>query len=883
MSDAVTRLNAALEGRYEIERELGEGGMATVYLAKDLKHNRNVALKVLKPELAAVVGAERFLAEIETTANLQHPHILPLFDSGEADSFLFYVMPYVEGETLQERIDREKQLPVDDAVQIAMAVANALQTAHEQGIVHRDIKPANILMSRGEPLVADFGIALAVGAAGGSRLTETGLSVGTPFYMSPEQATGDQQVGPASDTYALAAVLYEMLTGEPPYVGTTAQAVLGRIIQGAPVSATEIRKAVPANVDAAIRKALEKLPADRFTGAQEFAKALGDPSYRHGEVVGGAPGAVVGRWKTGALAASGLAAVLAVSLGMSLRPEAPPQVERFSLLPAQFQVPDYEFDISDDGTTTVFQVTEGSEWRLMVRRLGDLAPTVVPGTELGDGPQISPDGTELAFFIGGELKVVPLIGGVVRTLVNEAFCCSRWGRDGYLYYSDSDRLISRVPVSGGPAERVTELEESDDGQHGDFEIVADQDVAVFTVWGNPVRVEAMRLSTGARAVLAPGVRPHITADGILVFGTLEGQILAARFDAQDMTLESAAVPVVEGVRVDGDQYPYYTVSRNGALVYWSGASTAGNDGRVVRVDRSGRVEPIDPTWEYNPGSPEVAIDLSPDGQRLAVKITSDNGDDIWVKQLDDGPLSRLTFDPERDWRPRWSADGQWIYFSSWRNGELDLYRKASDGTGAAELVLDMDGHVAEAVRTPDEAWFILRLGGSQGGVNNRDLVGLRSGETETVPLAGESYDETAAALSPDGRWLAYESTETGRSEIYVRPFPDVNGGKWQVSANGAINPAWANNGREIFYISQGEMVVAELDLDTGFEVLGRETLFNLAGLGLARGANYTNWDVALDDQSFYMVQIGAFEDGERSNEFILVQNWLEEVRARLPD
>ena len=255
MSDPITRLNAALEGRYRIESELGEGGMATVYLADDLKHERKVALKVLKPELAAaVVGAERFLAEIKTTANLQHPHILPLFDSGEADTYLFYVMPRVEGESLRERLDREHQLPVDEAVQIAKNVAEALDYAHRQGVIHRDIKPANILLQDGKPVVSDFGIALAVGSAGAARLTETGLSVGTPYYMSPEQATGDQYVGPPSDTYALAAMLYEMLTGEPPYMGNTAQAVLGKIIQGTPVSATEIRKSVPANVDAAIRK-----------------------------------------------------------------------------------------------------------------------------------------------------------------------------------------------------------------------------------------------------------------------------------------------------------------------------------------------------------------------------------------------------------------------------------------------------------------------------------------------------------------------------------------------------------------------------------------------------------------------------------------------------
>ena len=286
MSDSVTRLNAALEGRYAIERELGEGGMATVYLAEDLKHERSVALKVLKPELAAVVGAERFLTEIKTTANLQHPNILPLFDSGEADGFLFYVMPYVEGETLADRLERESQLPVDEAVKVATEVSDALEAAHERGVIHRDIKPANILLSRGRPLVADFGIALAVSAAGGGRLTETGLSLGTPHYMSPEQATGDQGVGPATDIYALGSVLYEMLVGEPPYTGSNAQAILGKIIQGKPVSATEERPAVPANVDAAVRKALEKLPADRFKSAASFAAALNDPHFATTAIAG---------------------------------------------------------------------------------------------------------------------------------------------------------------------------------------------------------------------------------------------------------------------------------------------------------------------------------------------------------------------------------------------------------------------------------------------------------------------------------------------------------------------------------------------------------------------------------------------------------------------
>jgi serine/threonine protein kinase/tetratricopeptide (TPR) repeat protein len=274
MSDAITRLNAALEGRYSVERELGEGGMATVYLAKDLKHNRNVALKVLNPEFAAVIGAERFLAEIETTANLQHPHILPLHDSGVADGLLFYVMPYVEGESLREKLDREQQLSVDEAVGLTTAVAEALQAAHEQGVIHRDIKPANILLSRGSPLVADFGVALAVSAAGGDRLTETGLSMGTPHYMSPEQAAGESRIDARSDIYSLAAMLYEMLAGEPPYTGPTTQVILTkRLVEPVP-SVRRIRDKVPASIDAAIQQALAPVPADRFATTGEFTAAL---------------------------------------------------------------------------------------------------------------------------------------------------------------------------------------------------------------------------------------------------------------------------------------------------------------------------------------------------------------------------------------------------------------------------------------------------------------------------------------------------------------------------------------------------------------------------------------------------------------------------------
>ena len=282
MTVQTDRLNTALDGRYRILRHLGEGGMATVYLCEDLKHDRQVALKLLKPELAAVLGAERFVQEIKTTAALQHPHILPLFDSGAADGFLFCVIPFIDGETLRAKLDRETQLGVDDAVRIARDVAAALHYAHTRGIVHRDVKPENILLHDGRPMVADFGIALAVSAAAGGRMTDTGLSLGTPHYMSPEQATAEKEIPVRSDVYSIGSVLYEMLTGQPPHLGGSAQQIIMKIITTPAELVTVHRKSVPPNVAAAVAKSLEKLPADRFESAKAFAEALTNPAYGNG-------------------------------------------------------------------------------------------------------------------------------------------------------------------------------------------------------------------------------------------------------------------------------------------------------------------------------------------------------------------------------------------------------------------------------------------------------------------------------------------------------------------------------------------------------------------------------------------------------------------------
>jgi eukaryotic-like serine/threonine-protein kinase len=335
MTTTVDRLAAALADRYRIERELGAGGMATVYLAEDLKHRRKVAVKVLKPELAAVLGAERFVQEITTTAALQHPHILPLFDSGEVDGFLYYVMPFIDGETLRARLDRETQLGVDEAVRITREVADALDYAHRHGVIHRDIKPENILLHDGRPVVADFGIALAVSAAAGGRMTETGLSLGTPHYMSPEQATAEKDISARSDIYSLASVLYEMLAGQPPHLGGSAQQIIMKIIAEPVETVTRYRKAVPPNVAAALAVALEKLPADRFETAKGFAEALGNPAFT---TSGMATAAVTARpqgwhrYAAAIIAALGVVTIASIALAVRERQRtAPAAVSRLSI------------------------------------------------------------------------------------------------------------------------------------------------------------------------------------------------------------------------------------------------------------------------------------------------------------------------------------------------------------------------------------------------------------------------------------------------------------------------------------------------------------------------------------------------------------------------
>jgi serine/threonine-protein kinase len=409
-------LAASLADRYRLERELGQGGMATVYLAADLKHDRKVAIKVLRPELAAVIGAERFLREIKTIANLQHPHILGLIDSGEVNGTAYYVMPFVEGESLRDRLSREKQLPIADAVRIATEVGSALDYAHRHGVIHRDIKPENILLHDGQALVADFGIALAVSSASGTRMTETGMSLGTPHYMSPEQAMGERELTARSDVYALGCVTYEMLVGEPPFTGPTAQAIVAKMMTEEPRSLTIQRSTVPALVDDAVLTALAKLPADRFASAAEFGSALKGETSPGRPITRARPltrqddrRSAFRRLAPRAVVVLGLSVLAAWGWLRPMRGDALPGTRRVNLVlpdsaPLEFVgeaavgVGQTALAISPDGRSLVYVAGGTARPRLYVRRLDRFEATPLAGTEGAFSPFYSPDGRWIGVF-----------------------------------------------------------------------------------------------------------------------------------------------------------------------------------------------------------------------------------------------------------------------------------------------------------------------------------------------------------------------------------------------------------------------------------------------------------------------------------------------------
>ena len=897
MSDPLDRLRTALADRYRIERELGQGGMATVYLAQDIRHDRKVALKVLRPELSAVLGNDRFVVEIKTTAALQHPHILPLFDSGSADGFLYYVMPYIQGETLRSKLDRETQLGIEEAVRITSNVADALDYAHRHGVIHRDIKPENILLHDGRPMVADFGIALAVSAAAGGRMTETGMSLGTPHYMSPEQATADKEISARSDVYSLASVLYEMLTGSPPHTGSSAQQIIMKIIAEPAAPVTTLRKSVPPHIAAALAMALEKLPADRFDSARAFGAALTNPGFTFGTTA--VPAGVPGRdWRTQlAIPALVAAALLALTFAWNLfqrGPEPPAPIARYRVsLPENRGLsgnPWSRLAVSPDGSRLVYVADTERGTGLMVRGRDQLDAEPVPGTEGAINPAFSPDGDRVAFMdraSGGSVKVISLSGGAA-TLITDSLVGApgvAWGSDGHIYY---DRIgvggLMRVPEAGGRAESISRLDSArGELQHSWPDVLPNGRGVLFTASHHPPgsmggpeeEIAVLDLATGTHRVLLKGLFGRYARSGHLVYVTATGTLMAAPFDQGRMEVTGEPVSLGDGigVRVGGGSVDL-TISATGTLWYAAGAVGTSGTWQGVWVTREGAATPI-------PGVVGLLSDpaLSPDGRRLAITVR-ELVSDIFIKELDQGPFSRLTTGGSNSLRAAWTSDGRSVAFVTQQiaaNASRELHQRPADGSREATPLVAGLTQVEEVTFSRDGVWLLYRTGVSPR--SERNLYARRLGADSSIGLATTGADETSPALSPDGRWLAYVSDETGAHEVFVRPFPNTRDGRWQISTQGGEEPVWARSGRELFYRTTGASVdtqmVMQVTTGAAFVPGARRALFPIGRY--VTNEIHQQYAVSPDGQRFVMIRA---PEANRAEHLVVVENFFEVLRGK---
>jgi serine/threonine protein kinase/WD40 repeat protein len=879
----------ALSNRYRLERELGVGGMARVYLAHDLRHNRKVALKVLRPELAANVGVQRFLNEIRTAANLQHPHILPLHDSGEVDGVAFYVMPFVAGESLRSLLLRESQLSIEQTLAIATDVASALDHAHRRGIIHRDIKPENILLQDSRAIVADFGIALALSLTGDERrLTASGVALGTPQYMAPEQATATHQITAKVDIYALGCMTYEMLIGEPPFVGTSAQAVVARMLAEDPRPLVTQRRTVPPHVEAAVLRALAKVPADRFSDAAEFARALTTPTQVR------SPVQARQRWFTPTRTVAAAIALATVGLiSVSLLDSPDPVSTRYALALSASQAPDPNFPIrvSPDGFHLLFaaRAGENSSPQLWIKARDRFEARPLEGT-IGVGSFVfSPDGRSIAFVQDRRLKQLSLSGGPSVVVGDSAAPMPwrgiAWLDDGSIVYVHEDnQQLWRISAAGVR----TKFFQLDSGFVTHLVALPNSRGVLFvrchgSTCENEQDLWVVRLSNGVGARLEEDVARAVYAPtGHLLMLRRDGFLQAAAFDLRRLNIKSTPVSVLDSIAVRGERATF-DISQSGTLVIRSGPSApVAPQFQMVWVNRSGRESPIDSGWtvrfsSVSPGGSEGGWSLSPDGRRLAVGLRTSSGDDLWIKDLPDGPLSRVTFSKRPHFRPRWTPDGRSLSFISLAHGRMAAFEVSADGSGQERVIFEHDSNVAECAISKDGRWIVARVGFG-GSTFNRDILAKPRNSGDAVrDLIATPFVETAFSLSPDGRWIAYQSDETGRLEVYVRSFPETRSYKRQVSGSGGYSPLWSRDGRELFYMTSGGTMTAVRVLDRGI-IGGTRPLFD-RGAALYGGPSdaYTPWDVSLDGQRFVMakrVQTANLVAGL----VLVTDNWFGELR-----
>jgi serine/threonine protein kinase len=904
-------------GSYEIVSPLGAGGMGEVYRARDTRLNRDVALKVLPDAFTRDPDRlARFKREAQVLASLSHPNIAAIYGFEESGGVQALVLELVEGPTLADRLS-QGPIPLDEALPIARQIAEAVESAHEHGIVHRDLKPANVKVRLdGAVKVLDFGLAKALEPRSVSgadatasptitspAMTGMGVILGTAAYMSPEQAKG-RAADRRSDVWAFGCVLYEMLTGRRAFEGEDISDTLASVLRGEP-DWTALPAGVPRSIRLLLRGCLIK---DRRHRVADLSAALfvldnhadlsaaTDPSPRTT-----LPPPQVPVWRKAIpVAMVMIVAITAAYGGWRLKREAAPPVTRFEMALGAGNEVTGPFAWSPDGRLLAYAL----HGRLYLRSFDQLDATHVAG---GDSPPLSSprspffsaDGQWLGFWESGQLKKVSVSGGapVVLGPVRPPPSGVTWTADNTIFFGHGAEGIWRLSGNGGTPERLIALEPGQRAHRP--QLLPDGRTLLFTIattanW-DEAQIVVQSLEDETRHTLVTGTDGRYLSTGHLVYA-FGNRVLAVPFDPHSRTIRGGPVTAIESVHRIG-QYAAFAASSSAAtLAYYPSATTSAARRTLVWVNREGREETI-PV----PARPYREPRVSPDGTRVAVAFPDDKGNtDVWVWDLAGRTWTRVTVDANIDSEPIWTPDGQRVLFTSRRTGEIGLFSQAANGTGTAERLLQLDRqNVALPAISPDGKQVLLRYvesGSSYVLIADLETAQHR-GQTppgprgNARPLLKTEFEEYNAEISPDGRWLAYQSNSSGAFEVYVQPFPDVESGRWTVSAAGGAEPVWSRDGRELFYRApDGAVMHVSISPGTTWKASAPTQLFATtshaaSGAGIFRSALSRTYDISPDGQRFLMLKSEETPaQVSRAPRLVIVQNWFRELeRLAIPN
>jgi eukaryotic-like serine/threonine-protein kinase len=885
---------------YEITSQLGKGGMGEVYQAKDRKLGRDVAIKVLPEEFARDADrVARFQREAKLLASLNHTNIAAIHGLEESDGTNFLVLELVEGDTLADRIKRGP-IAVEESLKLALQITEALEAAHEKGVIHRDLKPANIKVTPdGKVKVLDFGLAKAfAGEQSDLNLsnsptltrsptlsdaaTQQGVILGTAAYMSPEQAKG-KSVDKRADIWAFGVVLFEMLTGRSLFAGDDVSQTLARVLERQPDFS-----ALPPNLHSRIRllleRCLEKEAKNRYGSISDarvdIQNALADPSgVLMQPVTVAEPRTKLRTILPWAAAAIVLGAIIAGVAVWNLR-----KPESHQLIRLDYDLPENQqfntssgrdcLAISPDGRQIAYSTRDG----IFLRAMDELTARIIPGTETNPhSPFFSPDGKWLGYLSldDNKLKKIAISGGAPIDLCDaRRMLGASWdAADTIVYAEEGDveyRGIIRISANGGSPEKLIELKKYENFYYP--RLLPDGKSVIFTLGPPPYKIAVQSLESRERKVLFPGDTAWYLPTGHIVYA-LGNNLFAVPFHLDTFQISGGPVLMIEGVfRTSALYPPSYAVSGPGTLVYMPetiGAATTKRN--LAWVDMKGKEELL-----AAPSNAYRDARISPDGKRVALSMTTASNENIWIWDLIRESLTRLTSDASRDLYPLWTRDGKRIFFASQRSGWFGVYWKAADGTGGVEQlsVTPIIGHCYPYAWSADGNNLILIQNISN---NNIGAVSME-GERKWRPLLKEKYNEAQPQISPDGKWMAYVSDESGRNEVYVRPFPGVEGGgRWQVSTDHGDSPLWSPDGRELFYRNDDSSMVVQVETEPTFSPEKPKVLFK---------GTYLNWDISPDGKRFLMIKppasAGAASAAAGPRKINVVVNWFEELKQRVP-